>query len=82
MSPVKPYTYKGGKLVKNKPKKRTRRAVKARRTLEQRESLAVQKIDEWLAETKRALSKVDYYQRELKAVRRLMAVRAADAVFE
>ncbi len=66
---------------KAKPKKRTRRAVNARRTLVEREQAANLKLDEWLGKMDKAMSKVKHYQAEQKRVRRLQAAEAADAVF-
>jgi len=66
---------------KPKKKKRTRRAVNARRSLEQREAIALQKLDEWLRNLEIALGKVKWYRLELRAVRARKASREADSVF-
>lgn len=62
-------------------KKRTRRAVNARRTLDQREGVALQKLDHWLDVLERATTKVKLYRRELQRVRTLKAGKVGDAVF-
>ena len=64
-----------------KPKKRTRRAVNARRTLEEREQAADKLLDEWLGKMDKAMGKVKHYQKELKKVRKLQAKVVADTIF-
>ncbi len=62
-------------MAKPKPKKRTRRAVNARRTLEERECAAEKHLDAWLGKMDQAMFKVKYYRAVLKQVRRLQAAK-------
>lgn len=67
--------------AKKPPKKRTRRAVKARRTLEEQEAAAEKKLTEWEAKLDAAISKVQFYRKELKQVRKKRARKIGDDVF-
>lgn len=62
-------------------KKRTQRAVRGRRTLDEREQAANLKLDEWITKMRFAMNKVDHYQAELKSVRQARASATADEVF-
>ena len=62
-------------------KKRTRRAVNARRSLDEREKVADLKLVEWMRKLDYALTKVKFYQQELKRTRAAQASKEADAVF-
>lgn len=64
-----------------KPKKRTRRAVKARRTLEEQEAAAEKLLTQWEAKLDTAISKVQFYRKELKNVRKRQAKRISAKVF-
>ncbi len=74
---------------KTPTKKRTRRAVNARRSLAEREQAANKHLDEWLTKMRFAMNKVEHYRRELKKVHKVHAKKvhkvhakeAADAVF-
>lgn len=63
---------------KKTPKKRTRRAVKARRTPEQRVDVAQRRFEMWLDRLELASNKVAYYRRELRDARRLVGQMRAD----
>lgn len=72
---------KGTKVATPKPKKRTRRAVKARRTLEEQEAAAEKLLTQWEGKLDTAISKVQFYRRELKNVRKRQAKQASAKVF-
>ncbi len=67
---------------KKATKKRTRRAVKARRTLVEQEQFTEKHLTNWEGKLDQAIGKVQHYRRELKAVRAKQARELADQVFE
>ena len=67
--------------AKPKPKKRTRRAVNGRRTLEERECAAEKHLDAWLTKMDQAMTKVKHYQKELKKARKMQAQEKSKEVF-
>jgi len=64
---------------KKKRAKSTRRAVRGRRSLAEQEDAASLLLDEWLKKMDRAMSRVKYYQTELKKIRRQCARQEAEA---
>lgn len=62
-------------------KKRTRRAVKARRSIDEREAFAHKLYEEWWTKLERAMSKVQFYRGELNQARKDRAKAMADEVF-
>ena len=67
--------------AKKKIAKRTRRAVRGRRTLDEREAAANLKLDEWMGKMRFAMNKVEHYRSEANAVRTARAKATADGVF-
>ena len=62
-------------------KKRTRRAVKRRRTPEEHEAATEKLLMQWEAKLDQAISKVQHYRKELKQARAVIARRMSDEVF-
>lgn len=62
-------------------KKRTRRAVKRRRTPKQHEAACEKLLMQWEAKLDQAIGKVQHYRKELKQARAAIARQTADEVF-